>query len=90
MELLEKLKREAAEGNCEIMEKEIFSRFFYFRFPLVADALKFVVVVVTYFVFFSVYPALFFCFFFRCCRWNERWWHVSNLFANHDELHSFS
>ena len=38
------------------MEKEIFSRFFYLRFAsLVADASsKFVVVVVTYFVFFSV------------------------------------
>ena len=40
----------------KVMEKEIFSRFFYFRFAsLVADASSnFVVVVVTYFVFFSV------------------------------------
>ena len=35
-----------------LTEKEILSRFFYFRFSLVADALKFVVVVVTYFVVF--------------------------------------
>ena len=40
----------------KVIEKEIFSRFFYFRFAsLVADASSnFVVVVVTYFVFFSV------------------------------------
>ena len=34
----------------EIVEKT-FSRFFYFKFPLVADASKFIVVVVTYFGF---------------------------------------